>query len=118
MATFHYDGKEYTGKSRKVTAESLDFAYMLLSCYDAESEERAQEIADLLAWLDKEIIKRKGQEMESWGWKGEKGVWMTYEEAVSLLSVLDHYKRGEWNDKRTEDIERIIKRIKKEEVTA
>lgn len=62
MATFHYDGKEYIGKSRKVTADSLDFAQMWLSCYEPsedEGEERAQEIADLLAWLDKEIIKKE-----------------------------------------------------------
>lgn len=62
MTPFHYDGKEYTGKSRNVTIESLDFAQMWLSCYEPsedEGEERAQEIANLLAWLDKEIIKRE-----------------------------------------------------------
>ena len=59
MATF----RGHTGNARKVTAESLDFAHLWLSLYEpdpeSEGEEREKEIANLLAWLDREANKKE-----------------------------------------------------------
>lgn len=62
MIPFHYDGKEYTGNARKVTADHLSFALDWLTCYEPsedEGEEKAREIADLIAWLEREVSKKE-----------------------------------------------------------
>lgn len=49
---------------------------------------------------------------------GERGLFLTYEEEIVLLSVLESDSVGIWGDKRHETVERLIKKLKRAKVTA
>lgn len=51
-------GRTWYGNRKNVSIKNLMFLEEWLCAYDAEHDPQAQEIADLLAWLNAEIVRK------------------------------------------------------------
>lgn len=55
---YSFEGRIFYGNRKNLTHDNLVFLEAWLAGYDAEDEERATEIANLLDWLNHHIVKQ------------------------------------------------------------